>query len=196
MSVHIEPLTGDDAIALLPSLAQLRIDIFREYPYLYDGDLDYEEKYLHSLATSKDAIIVGAYQDDRLVGASTGAPLITQQEAFQAPFDGRGISLEEVFYFGESVLLPEFRGRGFGHAFFDEREDHARSLEGIRVCAFCSVIRPEEHPAKPSDYRPHDRFWQKRGSSILEDAVASFAGREVGDAEESEHPMQFWMRPL
>lgn len=196
MTVRVEPLTGANALELLPSLARLRIEVFREYPYLYDGDLAYEEQYLHSLAASKEAVIVSAMHDHRCVGAATGAPLSTQSAEVVAPFSDLGIPLGEVFYFGESVLLPEYRGQGIGHAFFDARENHARRLDGIRTCAFCAVIRPDDHPARPMQYRPHDPFWTKRGYSIIPDAITSFSWRELGDREETEHPMQFWGRSL
>ena len=41
-SISIESLTDSDAIsAVIPDLARLRIGVFREFPYLYDGSLDY-----------------------------------------------------------------------------------------------------------------------------------------------------------
>ena len=196
MSLEVEPLTGDAASAVLDEVARLRIEVFREYPYLYDGDLDYERKYLESLAGARDAVIVQAREGGTLIGASTGAPLVTQQESFRAPLRARGIPEDEVFYFGESVLLQKFRGRGLGHAFFDERENHARSLEEIRHCAFCAVVRPDDHPARPAQYRSHDKFWKKRGYEPLPGVVGSFPWQEVGAAGEVEHPMQFWMRSL
>ena len=46
MTVTVRPLTGAEFDAAIPALANLRIQIFRVFPYLYDGDLAYEEKYL------------------------------------------------------------------------------------------------------------------------------------------------------
>ena len=43
-------------------------------------------------------------------------------------FVARGIEVARLFYFGESVLLPEYRGQGVGHAFFDHREAQARGV--------------------------------------------------------------------
>ena len=42
MTVTTRVLTGDDLAAALPDVARLRIDVFRDWPYLYDGDADYE----------------------------------------------------------------------------------------------------------------------------------------------------------
>ena len=196
MKVRVEPLLGEAIGCTLPDLARLRIEVFRDYPYLYDGDLAYEVNYLDRFSQAPDALIVAAFDGDRLIGASTGAPLRHQQESFRTPFTGKGISVDEVFYFGESVLLADYRGQGLGHVFFDERENHARSLPETRICAFCSVIRPDGHPARPAGYRSHDRFWRKRGYTPLEGVIARFAWREVGATGETEHSMQFWMRPI
>ena len=41
--IQLESLTGDAARATLLSLARLRIEVFYAFPYLYDGDLAYEQ---------------------------------------------------------------------------------------------------------------------------------------------------------
>ena len=76
----------------LPDIAKLRIEIFRAFPYLYDGDVAYEEAYLAPYVDSDDAVIVGAYDSDRLVGASTGMPLLQHDDEFAAAFSGKGIA--------------------------------------------------------------------------------------------------------
>ncbi len=193
--LRIEPVEGPALSDLLAPLAALRIAVFRDYPYLYDGDLAYERAYLDSYAVADGAIIVGAWDGDRLVGAATGAPLTGGLAEWAAPFRARGIDLDGVFYCGESVLLPAYRGRGAGHAFFDHREERARRL-GKTLSAFCAVIRPDAHPARPADYRPLDPFWRKRGYAPEPGMEAAFDWKEVGDAEETPHRLQFWLRRL
>ena len=114
---------------------------------------------------------------------------------FGAAFVGQGIALTDIFYCAESVLLPAYRGQGIGHAFFDAREAHARAL-GRRYSAFCGVVRPASHPLKPSDYAPLDPFWRKRGYTPVEGAVAHFRWKDIDQERETDHPLQFWMRPL
>lgn len=195
MSVTIRQLTGAALESALDDVANLRIAVFRDWPYLYDGNLFYERRYLATYRDSPSAIVVGAFDGDRLVGAATGTPMENHAEEFGAAFAGTGRVLSEIFYCAESVLLLEYRGRGIGHAFFDLREAHARSL-GRRWSAFCRVLRPEDHPLRPADYRPLDAFWRKRGYAPLEGVMAEFSWKDVGEAEESAKPMQFWIKAL
>lgn len=194
-SFTIRPLTGDEIAPALDALAALRINVFRAYPYLYDGSAAYERAYLAEFAASPGAVLVAALDGGTIVGAATGAPLSTQKPEFRAPFEAAGHDPDSIFYFGESVLLPAWRGRGIGHAFFDHREARARAA-GARIAAFCAVMRPPEHPARPADHTPLDAFWTKRGYAPLEGMVTEFSWRDIGDKAETAHPMQVWMRRL
>lgn len=191
----VRALTGAALAAALDDVARLRIAVFRDWPYLYDGDLTYEREYLQSYRDSDKAIVVGAYDGDRLVGASTGAPLTGHSDDFAAAFDGTGLDLNDIFYCAESVLLREYRGQGVGHTFFDLREGHARRL-GFSKCAFCAVQRSADHPRRPASYRSLDDFWLARGYVQLPGAVARFSWKDLGEATETSKPLQFWIRDL
>ncbi len=197
--IAIRDLTGAALVAALDSLADLRITVFRAFPYLYDGTgaegRTYERAYLAAYADSPGALVVGAFADDRLVGAATAAPMADHAAAFAQPFRARGMDIGDIYYFGESVLLPDYRRRGIGHSFFDRREAKAREL-GFATASFCAVVRAEDHPARPVDYSPLDGFWRKRGFAPIEGLMGDYGWRDVGYAEESQHNMQFWVKRL
>ena len=140
--VRFERLTGARLQALLPDLARLRITVFRAFPYLYDGSLDYEERYLQTYVRAEDSVLVGAFDGNRVIGASTGLPLAHEPPSLTDTFTAHGFEVAKVFYFGESVLLPDYRGHGVGVAFFREREAHARTLGRLAFASFCGVVRP------------------------------------------------------
>ena len=188
----VEALTGPALEAALDDLARLRIAVFREWPYLYEGDPEYEAHYQRSYH-QEGAILVAAREGERIVGAATGMPLTDHDDATQ--MEGLPVPPPTVFYCAESVLLPEHRGRGLGHAFFDHREAHARAL-GFAHSAFCAVRRPEDHPARPEGYRPLDGFWRKRGYAPVEGAGATFRWTDRGEAAETPHRLDLWMRAL
>jgi GNAT superfamily N-acetyltransferase len=198
--VRIERLTGDAIARVLGDVARLRIAVFREWPYLYDGSLAYEQDYLAGFAGACDAIVVAAYAGEEIVGAATASPLDGHSSEFVPLVASAGYDPDTVFYLGESVLLPEFRRRGLGHAFFDHREDHARSCRGRKGryehAAFCSVVRDASDQRIPAGYRPLDAFWRKRGYAPVDGLVGAYDWREIGQQAETRKPMQFWMRRL
>ena len=192
--IRTRSLTGDAVAEVLDDLARLRIAVFRDWPYLYDGDLDYERDYLRAYQ-SPGAVVVAAYDRARMIGAATGAPMEEHADDFAAAFAARPEPLDQIFYCAESVLLPDYRGHGLGHAFFDGREAQARAL-GRRYSAFCRVVRPDDHPLHPRDYRPLDGFWRKRGYAPLPGVVAEFEWKDIGQDAPTRKPLQFWMREL
>ena len=195
MTLRFETFTGADIAPVIDGVAALRIRVFRDWPYLYDGDLAYERSYLQTYSENPQAIVVAAYAGDDLVGASTGLALAQADADFARAFADSPHDPASIFYCAESVLLADYRGQGAGHRFFDAREAHARSL-GFAKSAFCSVIRPLDHPARPTGYRPLDTFWRARGYAPLPGIIARFQWRDLGAADETEKPLQFWMRDL
>lgn len=195
MTIRIELVTGAAIAPHLDAIAALRIAVFREYPYLYDGSVDYERAYLASYASSPASLVVLALDGSRTVGASTALPLADHSDAVVPPLVRAGFLPSAVYYFGESVLEPAYRGRGLGSRFFDERERRAREL-GFATAAFCAVDRPADHPRRPRDYRPPGALWQRHGFVRRPDIVGDFEWRDVGDTCETAKPMVFWIKDL
>lgn len=194
MKLHHQIYLGADIAAVIEPLAELRIQVFRDFPYLYEGSLDYELKYLKTYSQSPGAFLYAVFEQDRMVGATTAIPLLEETAEVQAPFLQKGIPLEQVFYFGESILLSTYRGLGIGHLFFEERERHARTFQQIRYTSFCAVQRPSDHPLRPVNYQPLDEFWKKRGYHIQPHLQSSFVWKDVDEAQESSKLMTYWWK--
>lgn len=178
----------------LDQLGRLRIAVFREYPYLYDGSLEYEREYLRTYSQASDSLVVLVTNAaGEVVGATTCIPLKNEGPEFQEPFLKKGISVDDVCYFGESILLPELRGQGVGKEFFRRREAHAARL-GSRWTGFCAVDRDTQDPRRPEGYRPLDTFWQSRGYQKQPGMQASFVWKEIGEESESPKTLTFWLK--
>ncbi|MEO1747786.1 MAG: GNAT family N-acetyltransferase [Pseudomonadota bacterium] len=193
--VIVRPLGREEAHAQFDALAKLRISVFREWPYLYDGDLAYERDYLATYFASSRAFIAGAFDGDQLVGACTASPLKDHADEFAAPFNAQNLKVSNYYYFGESVLLLPYRGQGIGVEFFGLREAAARR-QGFDRCVFCAVKRSDNHPMKPPNYKPLDAFWRKRGYAKMDGLEAEFAWKDLGDTTETSKTMQFWQKRL
>ena len=194
-AITLQSLPGAALRPYLDAVAALRIAVFRDWPYLYDGDAAYEREYLAAYAASPDSVVVLARAGDAVVGASTGIPLAQDSAEFQAPLLAYSIDPARVFYCGESVLLPDYRGRGIGHAFFDAREAHARALGGFTHTAFAAVDRAENDPRRPARHRGNDAFWAKRGYARQPGMTMQLHWNEIGVGEVG-HALTFWLRQL
>lgn len=195
-AVRLEPLAGAALERALPGLARLRIEVFRDFPYLYDGSLAYEERYLRTYAETPGSVIVGAFAGERLIGAATALPMRGEPENVTGPLRAAGHAIERLFYFGESVLEKAWRGRGIGVRFFAEREAWARRAGDFSHAVFCAVIRPPDHPRRPPGYVPLDDFWRRRGYAPIPGLTCSFVWRDLDEPHETAKPMAYWIKRL
>ncbi len=194
-SLRISQLKGADIATESAALAQLRLTVFREWPYLYGGTLEDEYEYLQSYVGCADSLAILVWYGEECVGVSTMLPLAQAKVAVQAPFKQHGVEIGSVAYFGESIVLKPWRGQGLGVRFFELREAHARHL-GLSMCAFCAVVRPADHPARPADYVLNDAFWTRRGYRKRPELETRYDWVDVGSSERSSKSMQFWLREL
>jgi hypothetical protein len=192
--IRIERCSGPALAQFIPELARLRIEVFRDFPYLYDGDIDYEKKYLQTYIDCPESVIVIAFDGDKVVGASTAIPMKYETDELKKPFLDQGYNLDEVFYCSESVLNKNYRGLGIGVRFFEQREAHAEDLGGFKHICFCCVERPVDHPRRPSDYVPLDQFWSKRGYVKHPELHTTYVWKDLDDVDETPKPMTFWLK--
>ena len=192
--LQIHELRGRQIVPWLESLGTLRIGVFREYPYLYDGTMEYELRYLSRYAECERSLLVLVTDAaNQPVGASTCMPLLDETGEFQQPFLSRGDETGRILYLGESVVLPQYRGFGLGKRFFQAREQHARDL-GLDHTAFCAVDRDGDDPRKPDDYRSPESLWKSLGYEKQSDLKATFSWKEIGETMDHPKSLTFWMK--
>lgn len=182
--MKIQSFFGQDVKSLIPQIAALRIEIFKDPPFLYEGDLNYEKKYLEKFTYAQDAIVVVAFDGDEVIGVSTGLPLIFESEDVKKPFSHP----EEYFYFGESILKNKYRGLGIGRRFFDEREKHVKDLGKFKYICFCTI--------KTEEKRHLEDFWAKRGYTKHPELTCFISWKQIGETEETPKEMVFWIKKL
>jgi len=193
MSIRVVSFTGNKAQQYLPQLAQLRMTVFSEFPYLYEGAMDYETQYLQTYTQTPDAVVVVAFDGEAVVGVSTALPMLHESDNVKQPFIQADYPITRLFYYGESVLLPNYRGRGIGKAFFAHREKHALHWGAEMVC-FCAVIRPDDHPLKPADYKPLHGLWQKQGFSQQPHLTCQMTWKDIDQPHETDKTLVFWIK--
>jgi GNAT superfamily N-acetyltransferase len=197
MSIEIKSVSGTQIEQYFDDLARLRITVFREFPYLYDGNLEHEREYLSTYSKTDGAVIVLALDAGKVIGMSTGIPMISETDEVKSPFIAAGYDITRIFYFGESVLDRTYRGQGIGLRFFGDREAHALKTPGqYDYCTFCAVERPENHPRRPVDYVPLNQFWNKRGYQHHPELFTSFTWQDLDETGKSPKKLSFWIREI
>lgn len=195
MVITEQLLTGSAIADVLDELATLRLGIFREYPYLYQGRREDEVNYLATYAETPDACVILAYEGNTVIGAATGMPLVHEEARMLDAFAGTGLPLDEVYYVGELLFRPAYRQGGLGRKLLAHLESHLRALGRYRWLTCATVERPDDHPLRPRDYLPITGFLARTGFVRLPGVTTRFRWRE-SDGVERDHPMQFWSREL
>ncbi len=193
--LKIISLKGQDILPYIPELAKLRINTFKEYPYLYEGNLEYEYKYLDTYIKCSDCMIILVIDGSEVVGASTSIPMEFETSEFKQPFLDNLINPRDIFYFGESVLRPEYRGRNIYRHFFSLRENNAKKY-GSKVVTFAAIERPEDDARKPQNYIPLNDVWKHFGYTKHPELRTQFEWQEVGEQTPTYKTLIFWMKQL
>ncbi len=192
MTVTVRTVVGSDAAPHLDDLARLRIQVFRDWPYLYDGTPDYERQYLEAYTRAPSVLLILAEDGGRVVGASSAMRMSDEAEVMRAPLEASGIDPSSVCYFGESVLDPAYRGFGLGKRFIEERLTHARTLSA-RQCCFAAVVRDADDQRRPTNAQNLEPLWRRYGFAPAAGLQLSLDWPELGRGEIS-HRLQFWFR--
>ena len=194
MEVEIKLFDDGKIHMYIEDIARLRISIFREYPYLYDGDQGYEADYLKKFIHTEDSIMVLAFSDENIVGALTGLPLRCEEPNVREPWIQSNIQVDHLYYFSEGLLRREFRNRGIGRRMFQLAENWVENTHRYKAFTLATVIRSEDHPRKPENFSSTDRFWEKLGYRKTKDIVCTIPWKEVGEVQESPKPLLFWSK--
>lgn len=197
MGIIVRAVSKEFAKQNILAIANLRIKVFKEFPYIYDGSLEYEVKYLERYFKALNGHFILAIDENNsniIVGVATCLPLVEEDDFVKKPFNDLDYNIDEIFYFGESLLLPEYRGKGLGQAFFDAREKIALSFPNTKATTFCAVVRPIDHELKPLNYTPLNGFWRNRGYEKVEGLTSEFEWLDLNEKNETAKTMQYWMK--
>ena len=99
MAVKYIYCSGEQVKPYIQDLAHLRVEVFREFPYLYDGNFEYEKKYLDTYLNSSNSLVILALANNTVIGATTCLPLVDETEVFKQVFLEKGLDINKIFYF-------------------------------------------------------------------------------------------------
>ncbi len=193
--LKLEFCAGPAVHPYLSEIARLRITIFREYPYLYKGSQESEATYLQAYAEAPDACVFVVRDGETIIGAVTGVPLSREPASFTASFAGSPFPLDSVYYLGELLFLPAYRGQGLGSRLMNEFGEHVRALGRYRYLAGATIERPENHPLRPDGYHPIDGLMINAGFTKHPELKVTLPWPDL-DGNITENTMVFWVKEL
>jgi GNAT superfamily N-acetyltransferase len=194
--MKFEMIRGHQFESYIDVIADLRIEIFKEYPYLYDGDKATEVDYLKSYSASRSSILVLASDQGRIVGAVTGIPIAEMDAQFLVPFVENHFSVMSIFYLGEMLLLKEYRGKGTGYAMYKMFEDLVRSDQRYEQIAIAEVVRDKSDLRMPENYVPVSKLWEKLGYIQRPEILMQAPYKEIDSIGKVPHSLVFSFKDL
>jgi GNAT superfamily N-acetyltransferase len=184
-------LRGSEIKHCIDRLGEFRIQIFREYPYLYDGSIEYERTYLRRYLMAPESLCLILEDALGIVGACTGIPLACEDSEFQNAFVGE--NKEEVYYIGEVMLRADSRGKKLGSSLMSTALDLIDSNKFKKI-SLCTVDRGLNHPREPLSYSPPDYLWKKYGFEKSGNLMAYLDWKDVGQDVDTRKPLNIWFR--
>lgn len=166
--VELKVFFGKGTAYVIDTVSAMRTRHFRDYPYLYDATFDpgYEKRYIQELTQNPHAMVVLAYADNKLIAISTSLPLVSDADilhGIESKFKQQGYSdLSQFYYWSEVVIESEFRGSPVIFHLHEFFEFQTVSLGYTHACC-ATVVRDENDPRKPIDYRDSDSLWRRLG---------------------------------
>ena len=187
---NMQIIRGQEIEYHIDHLGSFRMEIFRDYPYLYDGSIEHERVYLSRYSRNPESFLI-ILQDARgIIGACTGTPLTGEDSEFQNAFAGE--DKDEIYYIGEVMLRADSRGQGLGSRLLSTALSLI-NLERFRIISLCTVDRGLNHPRRPGNYCPPDYLWTKYGFVKSNNLLAYLAWKDIGHEVETQKPMNIWL---
>ncbi len=194
--MKIETFYGPDIAPFIELLGRYRIEIFREYPYVYDGNMDYERKYLSRYPLASQSFLLLGRDASGIACAVTGIPLECELDEFKQTLLECGMSLENMYYLGEIMIRRELRGQGLGWKLLGHALQTMRDFGRFKHAVLCTVQRQQDHPLRPAGYVYNDRLWLKSGFESMPGVTVLFSWKDLGEQRETIKEMAYWIAPL
>ncbi len=186
---------GSETAKVADSLYYLAVTVFREFPYLFEPNPETKENHMERYAKMKNSFALLIYDGGKLAGASTASLLKEEVDMVRVPYENAGFDPDKTFYFGESMLLPEYRGMGNYKKIMSERINEAVE-SGANKASFISVVRPDNHPLKPKDYMHLKSIWNRYGFFENPHVNMKWTWKDVDKPQADLKSLTAWVKDL
>lgn len=191
--VQLKSFNGEEARKYFSQTADMRLAIFKEFPYFYKGNYETEKQFLGVFFNSQRSLILLVFDGDKVVGCSSSVPLDEESNVIQQPFLENNLNPKNYLYIGEVMLKKPYRGQGLLRKFFEHHENHAKA-HGLKYPSFMTVKRPHSHSLRPSDYRDLGPIWQHFGYKLMPGMVVKSSWIQSDTLKEEHNELNIWVK--
>ena len=194
--IRVEPLYGAQIGNYVNEISEICLKGYKAYPYLFQDTLFEQAQYVNKTYVGKsESRACIAFKGNEVIGIAMGIPLSLTEVKYQAPFKEKGYPVENFFYWGELVVLPEEQKQKTGELIYKTMGEKILENRFDSLC-FCTIERPDDHPKRPDDYQPLDNLWRKLGFEKHDELSFTGQWREDLNGDEIDHPMVYWIRKI
>jgi hypothetical protein len=195
MNLEIKSLDGESAREFFNEIAQIRIDLFREFPYLYDGSIEYEREYLETYFKSKNSKIILGLDKGKIVAFSSSISLNEEIEEIKAPFLNRNLDISQYHYIGEVMIKNEYRNLSLPLEFERIHKEFA-TQKGHSKLVFMTVRRELNDISRPYKYKDPEKLWRYIGYKILDNMNIEMSWKRIDTGKDENNVLDIWQKNL
>lgn len=189
----LSTLSGSEARKYFQQIASMRINMFKGYPYFYEGSFDCEKEYLESYFNSTHSKVLLVLKDEQIVGFSTSIPL-KEMEVVRSAFSKKQIDTSQYLYIGETLIEEPFRTPELLRKISEFHEAQAKNTGYSRLV--CMVVkRDHSHPLRPANYRALEPV-QDLGYKLLEEIEVKQKWERTDTHQREENCLDIWTKPI
>ena len=182
----------------LEEVIKLRVEVFREYPYLYDGNLEYEKEYFKDFVKDSTARVILVKDGFEVVAVATSIALSNAHlcDDIHKPFIEKGYDVERFYYYGEIMIDKNYRNKGISKQIYGLREKEVLSLGFDRLC-FATILKDSDK--MPQDYFDPAEMWKSMRFDEHLDMQVECSWPKIqydGSTREQVSKLNFWVKKI
>ena len=193
-NIRIETFRGTETAPYIQDIVKLCNAIYREPPYLYNGDDEEYTAYIESLSQANDVVICLVFDGEKAVGLSIGRPLIQTRGPYKETLVEHGYDLNQFFYLGEFGLLSGYRDCRIEEAMYLEIEKAAFVDGAFDMICVWDIVDPNQFSSDTCFVE--DYFWKKLGFVQHPELNFQIVWINIGDTQESSHLAVYSIKEL
>lgn len=183
---------------MLHYFAALRIIYFRDFPYLYAGNFEYELSYLQNYLDDPKSVFITIQKENQILGFAAGGSFESLGSSFGSvseKFKMKGYDIKKLFYIGEVIVKNPNAGDIYGAKLFKKLIHFSLDyhFEGVAFCHENSLYENVDQLLTNKNER-FKRIFYKSGihDPNIEIDVSYASVTESNSIIEKKHRLKFW----